>query len=122
MQLSFQSHQEKKKTLYLSASARADANGDLCMNHILAPLIDSFVYVRLLSMLFISVATSEESGSDKPLKVLEDWSNSIAHDHQQMAENVDGVVVVHKMVDTGVVDAFEDQELNVGDLRVTGSL
>ncbi|KAI3764738.1 hypothetical protein L2E82_14751 [Cichorium intybus] len=65
----------REKNLSLSASARAGANGDLCMNHILAPLIDSFVPVRLLSMLFVSVATSERSGPYRPLKFLEDWSN-----------------------------------------------
>lgn len=67
----WRSESSSKNILSLRASARAGANGDLCMNHILAPLMDSFVPVRLLRTPLSSAATSEGSGPERPLK--EGW-------------------------------------------------
>lgn len=64
------------KTLSLRASARAGANGDLCMNQSFAPLMDSFVPFRLLRTLLSSIATSDGSGPKTPLKDLDDGSYS----------------------------------------------
>uniref|UniRef100_A0A0A9H2I7 Uncharacterized protein n=1 Tax=Arundo donax TaxID=35708 RepID=A0A0A9H2I7_ARUDO len=62
------SESSKANTLSLRASVRAGANGALCINHVLAPLIDSLVPLRLPSTSCSSAATSVGSGPERPLK------------------------------------------------------
>ena len=52
------------------------AKGDLCINQILAPLMESLVPVRLFRTLLSSTATSDGSGPDRPLKDLDEGSKS----------------------------------------------